>query len=403
MEENNKKFDISVVKMSQIQLPQYKESQSNRQAWIKYGDNNLFPDYLIDLSNRSALHNAILSSKVDYASGNGLECTMEEVTKDTLAYLNKPNPTEKLSEIYKKLATDLTMFGGYSLLIIWNETGTNIAEIYHLDFSKVRCSEPDVMGRIHKFYYSKDWSNKRCVPKEYPVFNLSTSSEEKFQVLYYKPYRTGNYVYPLPAYVGALNYITIDIEMANFHLSNLKNGMTPSVFINFTNGVPTEEERLEIEKSIANKFTGTDNAGKFVLTFSEGVDKAPVITPVTVNNIDKQFTQLQEIAMQNILSGHKLTSPLLAGISIPGKLGGESELLGAYQIYKNTIIVPIQDTILLSLNKIGLMRNSQPVQVIQSDPIEFKWSETVLKDVYTKDEIREEVGLNPLTNTEVTI
>jgi hypothetical protein len=35
--------------------------------------------------------------------------------------------------------------------------------------------------------------------------------------------------------------------------------------INFANGIPTQEERFQIEQSLTDKFTGQNNAGKFIL------------------------------------------------------------------------------------------------------------------------------------------
>lgn len=382
------------VNFSQIDLPVFNEPRNS--DWVKYGSDNLFPKKLQDLSNRSALHNAILSSKVDNACGDGLTYEGEE-HKKTEQFIKSVNGTESLEDFTRKLIYDYVLYGGYAINVIWSKDKKTIAEMHHIDFSKIRCGKQNDKGIVDTFYFSNDWSNYRkaeYAPVEIPAFDMN--NKKASQLLYVKEYRPGCDYYPYPSYVGALAYIEIDTEISNFHLAHIKNGMQPNVLINFNNGIPTVEERKKIERQIENKYNGTDNAGKFILTFSEDKDKAPTVTTLSPSQLDKQFIQLQATVLQNILSGHKVVSPMIVGIKTEGQLGGATELENAFNIYTKTVIKPIQEIVLRSINLITGINGLNEIEIIPSSPIEFTFSESILLNIMTKNEMREKIGLEPI-------
>ena len=389
---------ILVVNMSQVDIPIVREAPGK--DWLQFGTDNLFPEKLIEYTNKSALHNAILQSKTEQAFGNGLSYEKENDVK-TEEFINKINPDESLNDIVLKTIRDFNIHGGFALNIVWGKGFTKIAEIYHVDFSKIRVGKIDERGKPEKYFYCSDWKNHRKVGvKEMIPYNPLDKSDAS-QLYYYKPYQPGYSAYPLPVYMGALTYIEIDIEIANLHLSNLKNGMLPSIMVNFTNGEPTEDEQKQIERKINDKFTGTDSGGKFILTFSQDKEHTPEITPLTTNDIDKQYIQLNNMVLQNILSGHRITSPLLVGIKTEGQLGGNNELLTAYQIHTETVIEPIREVVLSSVNKFGKINGAQELTVLPNDPVKFTFSESVLKEILTPDELRALIGYEEINITTV--
>ena len=70
MEEQKKKIQFVVHNFNTSNAPQYIE-RITRAGYIAYGEDNLYPDYLISLMNRSAKHNAILKRKSMMIGGNG--------------------------------------------------------------------------------------------------------------------------------------------------------------------------------------------------------------------------------------------------------------------------------------------------------------------------------------------
>lgn len=391
--------------MSKIKLPDYAETHWNNKPWVRYGVDNLFPVFLQELANKSALHNAIISSKVDYSYANGLDTKNvynEAKTADfsTLLFINHPNPYEDLNSIYRKCLYDYTLYGGFCLNVIWAKDRENVSEIYHIDFSKVRAGKKDEREQVKTYYYCEDWSNTRKYGyKEVDAYN--SNHKKGSQLLYVKEYRPGTFYYPLPSYVGALNYISIDCEISNFHLAHIINGMTPNMMISFCNGIPTEEERRRIKQQFVDEFTGSDNAGKFFVTFSEDKERVPQLTTISADNLDEQFIQLQATVLQNILSGHKVVSPMLVGIKTEGQLGGNTELETSFEIFNNTVIKPIQKEVTGTLNRLlshTLHWNGTEVVPTDATPVSFTWSENILSQILTPDEMRERIGIDKKDN-----
>lgn len=391
--------------MSKIKLPDYAETYWNNKPWVRYGVDNQFPVFLQELANKSALHNAIISSKVDYSYANGLDTKNvynEAKVADfsTLLFINHPNPYEDLNSIYRKCIYDYILYGGFCLNVIWAKDRENISEIYHIDFSKVRAGKKDEREQVKTYYYCEDWSNTRKYGyKEVDAY--IPNHKKGSQLLYVKEYRPGTFYYPLPSYVGALNYISIDCEISNFHLAHIINGMTPNMMISFCNGIPTEEERRRIKQQFVDEFTGSDNAGKFFVTFSEDKERVPQLTTISADNLDEQFIQLQATVLQNILSGHKVVSPMLVGIKTEGQLGGNTELETSFEIFNNTVIKPIQKEVTGVLNRLlshTLHWNGTEVVPTDATPVSFTWSENILSQILTPDEMREKIGIDKKDN-----
>ncbi len=205
-------------------------------------------------------------------------------------------------------------------------------------------------------------------------------------------------VYHTPDYIAANNWALVDQRVAEFHLNNIENGFSGSYFISFANGVPTQEERFQIEQSLTEKFTGAKNSGKFILTFSDDRTRTPEITPISVSDADKQYLALQELLVQNILTGHRVTSKTLMGIdSTNGFSSNTDELINAANFYLNTVVRAFQLNILDTLQTIFSVNNMDlEVEFVQLKPITVQFDSKTIREVMTTDEIRESLGLEPL-------
>ena len=385
-----------------------KVMESTGKEWITYGTDdweNLYPQFLIDLYYNSSTHAAIINATRDMIAGEGISCDEGENLEQYVKFkkfLHRANGRESLHDIIKKLAFDYKLQGGFALNIIWNKTRTEISEIYHVPVERLRAGKPNEYGVVDTYWICSDWSNTRKnKPQPVPAFDLNDRTSAS-QILYDGDYSPNMDIYFTPDYSAACNWCLVDQKVAEFHLSNISNGFSGSYFISFANGVPTAEERFQIERSLAEKFTGAKASGKFVLTFSDDQTRTPEITPISVSNADKQYLALQELLVQNILTGHRVTSPMLMGIKNQTGLGSNvDELNSAFEVYLNTVVKPYQDKILrcighiLDVNKIGL-----PIEIIQNKPITSKWSVEDMKSVMTQDEIREEMGLPPLSDND---
>ena len=378
--------------------------------WIEYGTEdwaNLYPQFLIDLYYNSSTHAAIVNATSDMIAGEGF---IVEDSENLDAYvrlkkfLSGANSSETMHEVFKKCAFDFKLQGAYAINIIWSKDKTRIAEVHHIPVEKIRIGLPNERGQIDTYYVSADWTNiRKNPPLPVPAFNMNNRADAS-QIIYDGLYSPSMHLYKTPDYVSGCNWAMIDQKVAEFHLSNIQNGFSGSYFISFANGVPTQEERMQIEHSLASKFTGAKASGKFVLTFSDDKTRTPEITPIAVSNADKQYLALQELLVQNILTSHRVTSPMLMGIRSDSGLGNNAqEMTEAYEIYSNAVVKPFQEHLLncfkkiLDINDINL-----PISIQQFKPITSKFTVEDMKEVMTQDEIREELGLPPLENDEIT-
>jgi len=349
MEKNKHKFSI-IPKYSEYLYPDSAQFEDDKGDIVYFGQDNKFPQLLIDLYHKSSVHATAVNAKHQAVVGQGL-------TGDDEVLLEIANSEgETWNDIYSKLALDRVVYGGYALEVIWSQDRTRIAEVYHVDFSYARAKKMDDRGNVPGYYIYRDWGKTRgIVPHKdnlpyLPKFSRRDRTQPS-QLIYFKPYTTGLDYYPLPDYMGALKTIELDTEVDNFHVNNLKNGLAPSLAITtFTDA--NEEERGEIERQLRDAYSGTDNAGSLMYMDVADREQMPEITPIPQNGADGYYNVVNEMTTQKILTGHRITSPMLVGIKTEGQLGGRAELLDAYSHFLTTVIYPMQSDILKTFEMI---------------------------------------------------
>jgi len=163
------------------------------------------------------------------------------------------------------------------------------------------------------------------------------------------------------------------------------------MLINFNNGVPAEEQREMIERSIVEKFSGSSNAGRFILAFNDSKELAATIDPVQLSDAHQQYQFLSDESMRKVMVSHRIVSPMLVGIKDSTGLGNNAEeLQTASVLMDNTVIRPMQVTILDELEKV-LMYNGIELDIYFKtlQPLEF----TDLTNAISESEIEKETGV----------
>jgi hypothetical protein len=389
-----------VITFSNDKVPVFSEVRNKE--YINYGEDNNYPNFLVTLFNRSAKHNAILTAKQLYIAGQGLAFNAEGLPTDkiisTQAFIDNANPYESLHSVSSKMALDIELFGGCYLHIIKSKDKKAIAEVYHLDYCKLRTNKDN-----SKIYYSEYWlnddgsDNMSIRPEqitEYPAYGSKDYDKGKEGVLYYKQYRPNIETYTLPEYIGAVPAIITDAEIANYHRASIQNGFMGGTMVTFMNGVPSDEEMSTIEKQMKKKFTGTDRANSLVIDFVDDPARAPQIQQLTGNDFDKRYDALNKTIQEEIFVGHKVTSPMLFGVRTESQLGGRNEMATAFQLFQNTYITPKQNQIEVILNELVGLKDS--LSFIPIEPVMPEFSEQTLATILTKDELREIIGRKPL-------
>ncbi len=374
--------------------------------YIEYGTEdwkNLYPQFLIDLYYNSSTHAAIVNQTAEMIAGTDLIAQEEDaINLETYVKLKKflrhANSNESLHQVIKKVAFDFKLQGAYAIHVVWNRDRTEIAEVYHVPVERVRAGRPNEMGKVDTFFISADWGNTRT-NKPYPIaaFNVNDRTSGS-QLIYSGAYSPNMDIYHTPDYIAGCNWALVDQKVAEFHLNNIENGFAGSYFVSFANGIPTQEERRQIEQSLVDKFTGASNSGKFVLTFSDDKTRVPEITPISVSDADKQYLALQELLVSNICAAHRITSKTLMGIDTAnGFSSNADELINAANFYQNTVVKGFQLNILNTLQTIFSVNNMDlPVEFVQLKPITVQFDSKTIREVMTIDEIRADLGLEPL-------
>jgi len=363
MEEKEKNLQFVVHNFNQGEsMPIYTE-RVTRAGYVSYGDDNLYPDYLVSLMNRSAKHNAILKRKSMMIAGNGFN--LEGIDGIAAQFLANPYNEMNLNEIVFRSAYDLELFGAFALEIIYSKDKSTIAEINYLPVNKVRLAED---GK--SVYYSNDWCNlRKFAPEKYPIYNPKNPTST--QILYVKEYRPGNEYYGLPEYISCVNWIELEYEISSFHLNQVKGGFMPSMIINFNNGVPSDDEMKDVIRQLKADYQGAKGETVMFL-FADGKDRAAEITPVQLNNSDERFIQLNKEITQGILTGHSITNPGLFGVSQEGELGMKNVILESLEIFQSMYIKPKQDIVATCYNKLLKFNGSQTKLVLNKYELDIQ-------------------------------
>ena len=350
---NNKKF-YRFDKIFDPAVPTLMEYRNPNNLWIQYGSDNLYPQFIIEMWNKSAILRTGLLAKITAVKGNGLEA--EPGNEDLM---ENANPEETWNDIWSKVVQDYEIFGGYALNVIWNNAGTEIAEIYHVDFSKVRsgCLDKD-SDRVEYYWVSSDWTRIKkpeWKPRAYHKYNSSLAKEFPSQILYYFDHNPGQIYYGLPTWIAGGTDVMSDVEISSYHCSHLKQGLTPSMIINMNQGDPGPQERQAIFQEIASSFSGTENAGKFFLSFNQSKEtqtEVQAIQPVG----DDYYINLESRISSRVLSALRITNPKICGLYLDNgggiKNSTKDEMIIDYELFRAQVCVPDIKILLKTINRI---------------------------------------------------
>ena len=375
--------DLRVVNLATYTSPEIVEKRN--QNFVEYGEDNNYYQYLIDRYNGSPTNNAIINGISEMIYGQGLDATDSN---------RRPNEYAQMKSLFskdcvRKLVYDLKLMGGCAMQVIYSKDRSKITSVEHYPVETLRAEKCNAKGDVEAYYYHPNWEKYRKGDelKRIPAFGYS---REAIEILFVKPYRAGFYYYSPVDYQGGIQYAQLEEEVSNYHLNNITNGLAPSMLINFNNGVPNEEERSLIEQRIYQKFSGSSNAGKFILAFNDSAESSATIEPVQLSDAHNQYQFLSDEAMRKIMVAHRVVSPMLLGIKDQSGLGNNAdELKTASTLMDNTVIRPFQRLLLdafdqvLAYNEISLNLYFKTLQ-----PLEF----TDLQNAITKEQVEEETG-----------
>lgn len=378
------KDNIRLVSLSGYEVPKIEES--NTSDWIAYGEDNDYFDELINRYLGSPTNSRCVNGIVDMIFGKGLNATDSEEKPLMFAKMNNIISQKEL----KRMVNDLKMLGQCAIQVVYDKSKTSISKLTHFPMETLR-AEKAKDGKIKAYYYHPKWKEykKSDEPRRIPSFK-NGSKNDLVEIYIVKPYRSGFYYYSPVDYQGCLQYCSLEEEVSNYHISNIQNGLQPSLLINFNNGVPSEETQQLLENKIHQKFSGTSNAGKFIIAFNDDVDNQANVDPIHLPDAHAQYEFLATESREKIMIGHGVVSPILLGIKDNTGFGNNAEELRTASILMDNVVIrPFQSLMIESLKELLRFNNiSLDLYFVTLQPIEF----TELDNIATKIKREEETG-----------
>ena len=357
-------------------LPEAKETYDKKLGFQKWGLDNQYPFYLVDMYNGSAWHQGIIKTKSYYVAGGGLEVVNGQLDE----FLKNPHSDFTIDEMIKKVAFDFELFDGFCVVGSWNREGTKVVRWEHFDVDRVRTNIDESM-----YFFSDDWSARKQTKEDTNFREIKPldleNKEGKFVIYYKSPSKQtkGDLgTYPKPSYIGGITDINADLLISKYHYYEISNGFKVGTLINFANGIPdSKEEERAITEQVKGTSTSIEDVNEVIITFSDGNENAPSVLSLNGNDLADRYNLTEKSIQQNILVAHSATNPMLFGIKTEGQLGGATELLESFEIFKSIYVNGRQKTLLWVLDKmIELSGEVGSVQFIQAMPMEIKKEET---------------------------
>lgn len=323
-------------------IPSSKETEGRGQDWIVYGDRNAYPNFLYSLYQDDATLQSIVDGMIDYCKGEEIHLAIDlgwgwDIVNRT---------GEHIEDFAERCFSDLAIFGGYYIQVIRDNSG-RIKELYWLDYRFMRTDKEN-----ETFYYSEDFESEksygRCKTLVYPKF-IQDGTVETSIYFYKRSQSRGTYATPI--YNGAIKSIVTDMKINNFSLNEVENNFTASALINFCNGVPDDKIKEEIERDLEEKFQGSENAGRFLISYNVDQEHATKIERIQADDFDKRYEALQKRVQSQIYVSMR-ANPQLFGMPVEGTGFAGQEYQAAYTLYNKSVISPSQKAFINVLDKI---------------------------------------------------
>ena len=316
-------------------LPTPTEEWNSSKQFIRWGDDNLYPYYLLDLYRGVTTLRSIVDGAVKYTVG-------DEVSVDRFG--GKMNRTgETARDLVRKMAFDYWLFGGYALQVI-RSNDNKIAELYHLPMQYLRT---DKEGEV--FYYSEQWEKGgRQKATQYPKF-VPKFSEDKSSVYMFKESHIS--AYPEPHYLAAVRACEIERSIDEYHHNSIENGFLGSYIFQFNNGRPNDEQMAEIERMVREKYSGSANAGNIMLVFNDDKETGMTVERIEQPDFAERYNSLASHCRQQIFSAFH-ANPNLFGIPTENLGFNNEEYEASFKLFNRTMIQPVQDAIVDSFDYI---------------------------------------------------
>jgi hypothetical protein len=312
------------------------------QGYIRFGSDNLFPQYMNQMYYISPLHGAIVDFKTNATIGGGYtfdESKLSDMEKVVLYAFGKKIG---FKDTIKVVTKDVILHGRvYFSIELKNGKTHNVKRIAP---EKVRINQTKTLYAVNE-----DWQYGMQITTYEPYH---PECKDGTYLYVYEQKSVGQDYYPLPQYTSALNFAFLSGELSYLQKSNIQNSIFPSFAMMFPKK-PQGPEEMQLIKDTVNKLKGAENAGKAVAFFANNKESLPDLVNVPTNSNDELFRGVSELNTEQICFAHTI-DPILLGVRTSGALGSGSDIKQAYVIFEKNTIIPLRETVTDIIN--GLLK-----------------------------------------------
>lgn len=344
--------NLHEILMSNYIRPEIKEVRGRK--WVLNGDKNDFYKTIIDAYNGSPTNSAIIDSYSRFIYGKGL------TSKDKLT---KAQEWAMVMSVFskndvRKICKDFELFGEASIEVKY--LNNKVVKCYHIAKEKVVPEVANEDGDIVAYYNCYDFSNtNKYKPVRYDAFGYGSGSGERSEIYVIRDYQVGQFYFANPSYVSGLSWAKFEEEFQNYCINHIQNGLSFGYIINLNGGVQGSDIEVESAiKTLKEKASGSNRAGRFIVNQNDSKDSEMTITAMEVSEAHKQYEYLSAESRQQLMTAHKLTSPLIVGVKeSSGFSSNADELKVAFEELMINVIVPKQESILDAFMEIIAVNN----------------------------------------------
>ena len=359
--------NLHLIQLNQYERPTITEERNRN--YVSIGDNNDYYQNLIDAYMDSTTNQAVINGVVNQIYGKGLDATDSNKKPEQYAQMKSLIKNDCL----RKVCQDLKLLGEASFQVTY--TGNKISAITHFPRETLRAEKMNDKGEVKNYYYAPDWSkvNRNSKLKKFPVFGSGAQNE----IYIIKRYVTGFYYYSPADYNTA--YATLENEIACYLINDTQNGFSGTKVVNFNNGVPDREKQLAIKNDVMQKLTGSYGE-KVIVAFNNNAESKTTVEDIPLNDAPEHYSYLSEECKKMIMLTHRVTSPLLLGLSSAnGFSSNADEIENSSRLFNNIVIQPYQNLLIdaidemLAVNDISLnlyFKTIEPLEFMDLDELE---------------------------------
>ncbi len=303
-----------------------------------WGDDNLFPLALAQMSRRSTIHRRIINDKADYIAGKGFVVDNEQ--KLTSRLLQNVNGTgESMRQLLYKLAFDKSLFGNAFMEVV-TDASRSFMSLYHHDASHCRVSKNEGHIIMHPAWSA--FTPKDAV--ELPIYPLFEQQEDGTlrSMIHYKDYEPTFEHYGVPPYIAGMNVAAIAYKTDMWNISRLDNSFQMSGVMLLDDAVDSEAEAEKVVRSAQDKFGGKPGQVLFVVKDGSDTDNSRFI-PLTSSS-DGDWIDLHDQAVTDLVVAHSWFRAL-SGVDYASSYSAD-RIIHEYEVALNTVILSEQEELM---------------------------------------------------------